>query len=236
MLSVVFGWEEDIRDLIRDELSRHPSGSVNAALLSKWLDDDPDHMVTMMTTADNPASMDWMLLALSGFNKSSNKKTADAFVQKMLAKGDINAAATILLSLDERNEAIEIYVSQNRYMEAILLACLLSPQDWQRQSFLVRKWGEHVVENSQQQLAIRCFSCTGVESSVPWTSPIAQLAANFVDQRSVQPSYMANSLRRGMLEAPTPVAMPAPPTPLRQAAATGTRVTAKTSALKLITS
>jgi hypothetical protein len=39
------------------------------------------------------------------------------------------------------------------------MTCLLFPSDWQRQSYLVRRWGEHVVTHSQQQLAIRCFMC-----------------------------------------------------------------------------
>ena len=52
------------------------------------------------------------------------------------------------------------------------------PTDWQRQSYLVRRWGEHVVAHSQQQLAIRCFMCTGVEPSDPWASPAVH-QANF---------------------------------------------------------
>ena len=39
MLSTVFGWHEDIRSLIEDELSRHRSGSASAVLLAKWLGD-----------------------------------------------------------------------------------------------------------------------------------------------------------------------------------------------------
>jgi hypothetical protein len=153
-------------------------GSQNAVLLSKWLDDDPDHMAAMIGVGGTPSNLDWMMLALSGLgNQAQTKKIGQAFVEKMLAKGDIHAAATILLSLGDENDAIEVYVTRNYFMEAILLTCLLRPSDWQRQSFLVRRWGEHVVENSQQHLAIRCFSCTGVEPSEPWTSPTAQRAA-----------------------------------------------------------
>ena len=37
LLKVVFGWDNDIDDLIRDELARHIPGSGAAVLLSKWL-------------------------------------------------------------------------------------------------------------------------------------------------------------------------------------------------------
>lgn len=242
MLSVVFGWDDDIHELIRDELSRHPVGSLNAALLSKWLNDDPDHLASIMGAGGTTTSMDWMLLALSGIgNQDQAKKVAQAFVQKMLAKGDVHAAATILLAIGDRNDAIEVYVTRDHFMEAVLLTCLVMPADWQRQSYLVRKWGEHVVENSQQSLAIRCFSCTGVEPSAPWTSPSAQMMSGKADHKDPGPELnlpypllQRSTIRTEMPEAPTPVAMPAPPTPL-QPPPPGVRMTAKTSALKLIT-
>jgi hypothetical protein len=238
MLSVVFGWGDDIQGLIRDEMSRHPRGSQSAVLLSKWLDDDPDHMASMMGAGGTPSSLDWMMLALSGIgNQAQSKKVGQAFVEKMLAISDIHAAATILLSLGDYNDAIEVYVTRNHFMEAILLTCLLMPQNWQRISFLVREWGKDVVENSEQHLAIRCFSCTGVEPSEPWTSPTAQMAAKFTEQAysgqgsdAGQPS----GLRREFMEAPTPVAMDVPQPPVKTSLPA--RMTAKNPALKLITS
>ncbi|KAL4914881.1 hypothetical protein BDW62DRAFT_189729 [Aspergillus aurantiobrunneus] len=179
MLSMVFGWDGDIEGLIKDELYRHPPGSPAAILLAQWIDEsDTDHMVSMISTG--PTSMgDWMLLALSQMNgQSQANKVGQAFVQKLLELGDVHTAATILIGLGDRNDAIEVYVSQNHYMEAILMTCLVMPTDWQRQSYLVRRWGEHVVAHSQQQLAIRCFMCTGVEPSDPWASPAVH-QANF---------------------------------------------------------
>ena len=213
-------------------------GSQNAVLLSKWLDDDPDHMAAMIGAGGTPSNLDWMMLALSGLGSQvQTKKIGQAFVEKMLARGDIHAAATILLSLGDEDDAIEVYVSRHHFMEAILLTCLLRPSDWQRQSFLVRRWGEHVVENAQQHLAIRCFSCTGVEPTEPWTSPTAQRAVNFFDHAAAMDEVslgqgQKSKPRRGFLDAPTPIAMPAPPPQFNS----GGRMTAKTSALKLITS
>lgn len=154
---------------------------------------------------------------------------AQAMVQKMLESGDIHAAATILMGLGDRNDAIEVYVIRNYFMEAILLTCLLMPCDWQRQSHLVRRWGEHVVENSQQHLAIRCFACTGVEPSEPWTSPTAQLATGFEQAQRVA------AQKDLLLEAPTPIAMLAPTSPAKSGPG-GSRMTVKNSALKLMTS
>ncbi|KAH8425187.1 uncharacterized protein LDX57_002936 [Aspergillus melleus] len=231
MLSLVFGWEGDIDGLINDELSRHTPGSPSAIVLAQWLgESDTDEMVSMLSSG--PASTaDWMLLAFSQMSgESQANKVGQAFVQKLLEIGDVHTSATVLLGLGDRNDAIEVYVSQNYYMEAILMACLVTPTDWQRQSFLVRCWGEHVVSHSQQQLAIRCFMCTGVEPSEPWTSPAAQQAASFAEVIS----------KRSPMTSPepqfqNPANLLAPPNP--QPKGSGTlRQPAKTPALKLITS
>ncbi|KAL1971308.1 hypothetical protein VTN77DRAFT_260 [Rasamsonia byssochlamydoides] len=218
MLSIVFGWEGDIEGLIRDEMSRHPPGSQNAIFLSRWLGDiNPDQMFAIIGSGSVSASA-WMFLALSqmGGHEQANK-IGQTFVQRLLEIGDIHASATILLALGDRNDAIEVYVSRNYFMEAILMTCLLMPSDWQRQSYLVRRWGEHVVSNSQQQLAIRCFMCTGVEPSEPWTSPTAP--------------------RFGELRVTSPEPQPPVSRPSEQSQpGNSNRMTVKNSALKLITS
>lgn len=109
------------------------------------------------------------------------------------------------------------------------MTCLLMPSDWQRQSYLVRRWGEYVVSHSQQQLAIRCFMCTGAEPTEPWTSPAAQQAASFAE----------------VIRGKSPLASPDPmqsnnvnliPPPSRPKSASNSRPAGKTPALKLITS
>ena len=256
MLSVVFGWEEDIDDLIRDELSRHPPDSSRAIFLTKWLNEDPDYLAEVMRSTGMVSGMDWLLLAMGVIDENvSSRKIVQVFLEKLLSKGDIHAAVTLLLAIGDKTDAIEVYVSRDQFLEAVLLACLVTPSDWQRQSHLVRKWGEHVVENSQQQLAIRCFSCTGVEPSEPWTSPTAQMATRSQEREMLKPLMIEAAQktaplqsqpfpdifrktleRRRTLDAPTPVAMPAPPTPFRTAAQQNTRITPQSSALKLITS
>lgn len=253
MLHTVFGWPEDIQDLVRDELSRHPPDSQNAVFLSRWLNEDTEYLSEVMGQTSVLSNIDWMLLALGTIDHAaSSKRITQVFIEKMLSRGDTHAAATMLLCLGDRSDAIEVYVSRNQFLEAVLLTALVTPNDWQRQSHLVRKWGEHVVENSQQQLAIRCFSCTGVEPTEPWTSPTAAqlpnhplrdnqqhipiLTAPEQESETFPEIYRKTLERRRTMDAPTPIAMPAPPTPFRAAAAQHGRVTPQTSALKLITS
>jgi hypothetical protein len=154
MLSTIFGWEGEVDGLIRDELSRHPRGSASSLLLTKWLGDiDTD---IMATSSQSMTSSDWMLLALSGIGgQASQQKVARAYIQRLLEKGDVHTAATIMIGMGDQNDAIEIYVSHKRYMEALLLTCYVYPADWGRQAQLIRKWGEWAVQHSQQALAIR---------------------------------------------------------------------------------
>ncbi|KAJ5433272.1 uncharacterized protein N7458_012428 [Penicillium daleae] len=230
MLSVVFGWDGDIQDLLRDELSRHKEGSQSAILLTRWLNENDSDQMAAMLGPRQVTITDWMILALSQMSgQTQANKVGQAFVQKLLEIGDIHTAASILLGIGDCNDAIEVYVSRNHFMEAILMTCLLMPTDWQRQSYLVRRWGEHVVSHSQQQLAIRCFMCTGAEPTEPWTSPAAQQAASFAE----------------MIRGKSPLASPEPTQPLgpsfmsplnRPKSGSSQRPAGKTPALKLITS
>ncbi|KAI9837673.1 MAG: hypothetical protein M1837_002715 [Sclerophora amabilis] len=217
MLSVVFGWDDDIEPLIQDELRHHKPGSVSAVLLSKWLGDVDADLMASMVGSETMTSSDWMLLALSQIGgQASTKKVGQAFVQRLLEKGDVHAAATILLGLGDQSDAVEVYVSHRYFMEAVLLTCLVFPNDWQRQSELVRKWGEYSVQHSQQHLAIRCFSCTGMETLSVLTSPRAQDATH----QQAQPYQSLPQILSPPLSPP---------------GTAQSRMKAKNSALKLIT-
>ncbi|KAI1498053.1 hypothetical protein F5X99DRAFT_341549 [Biscogniauxia marginata] len=216
MLSIIFGWNREIHDLVRDEMARHPSGSPSRILLAKWLGDiDAD---VMMAASENMTSSDWMLLALSGIGgTASQHKLGRAYVQRLLENGDVHAAATIMIGMGDHNDAIEVYVSHKKYLEAVILLCLFFPSVWERQAQIIKKWGEFAVQHGQQGLAIRCFACTGQESSEPWTSPsAAQVTFQSLNQsipEILSPPLSPPGLNRGPQ-----------------------RSIAKTSALKLITS
>lgn len=221
MLEVVFGWNNDIEPLVRDELAHHDPGSTSAVLLSKWLGEVDSDTMTAAMNSGSISSSDWMLLALSSMGgQASMGKMGQAMVQKLLQQGDFHTSATILLGLGDREDAVEVYVSRSFYMEAILLTCLTFPADWERQAHLVRRWGEFVVENSQQQLAIRCFSCTGVEPPIPWASPSLQ------SQSTISQGTPSISSMLSPPTSPPPATQPTAPA----------RMTSKTASLKLITS
>ncbi|KAI5256790.1 hypothetical protein E4T42_01481 [Aureobasidium subglaciale] len=186
MLSVVFGWNDDIESL---------PGSASSVLLSKWLGEFGADTMAALVGSENMTSSDWMLLALSSMGPSSGKQVGQAFVQRLLEKGDIHPAVAVLLGFGEHDDAIEVYVSRGYHMEAVLLTCLTMPSDWQRQSYLVRKWGEVSVMQSQPELAVRCFSCTSIETSDSWSSPRAQDAV-FSSQRDqgISPSPLSPPL------------------------------------------
>lgn len=222
MLSVVFGWNDDIQSLVRDELSRHRPGSASGVLLSKWLGDVGADAMASMIGSESMTSSDWMLLALSSIGQDSQKKVGEAFVQRLLEKGDIHPAVAILLGLGEFNDAIEVYVSQNYWMEAVILTCLTMPSDWGRQSWLIRKWGESAVKQGQAELAVRCFSCTSIETSEPWISPRAQQDAVYAAQQQ---------RLTGVLNASSPQSPPNSP----PSVGGSERVKSKNASLKLIT-
>ncbi|EWY86293.1 hypothetical protein FOYG_10877 [Fusarium oxysporum NRRL 32931] len=148
---------------------------------------------------------------------TSQQKLGHTYVQRLLEAGDVHAAVTIMLGMGDHNDAIEVYISHKRYMEALILTCLSAPSVWERQAAIIRKWGEWAVQHGQQQLAIRCFACTDQESTEPWTSPsAAQL--NFQTMTPSIPEILSPPLSPpGVQRGPQ-------------------RSIAKTSALKLITS
>jgi hypothetical protein len=155
-------------------VARQRPGSASSVLLSKWLGEFGADTMAAMVGSENMTSSDWMLLALSSMGPSSGKQVGQTFVQRLLEKGDIHPAVAVLLGFGEHDDAIEVYVSRGYFMEATLLTCLTMPSDWQRQSYLVRKWGEASVMKGQPELAVRCFSCTSLETSDSWSSPRAQ--------------------------------------------------------------
>ncbi|KAI0113541.1 hypothetical protein GGR51DRAFT_546814 [Nemania sp. FL0031] len=200
MLSIIFGWNREMEDLVRDEMLRHPARSASRILLAKWLGDMNADIMT--ATSENMTSSDWMLLALSGIGgQASQHSLGRAYVQRLLENGDVHAAATIMVGMGDYNDAIEIYVSHKKFLEALVLLCLFFPGVWERQAAVIKKWGDFAVQHGQQGLAIRCYACTGIESSEPWASPSAvQVTFQFANQsipEVLSPPLSPPGLNRG---------------------------------------
>ncbi|EFQ97063.1 WD domain-containing protein [Nannizzia gypsea CBS 118893] len=172
MLTVIFGWEGNIEDLIRSEFKQHTYGSQHSAILARWLLTSEADIMAPMVEASTSSYVNWMIMALSLLTKKeASKEPGQALAKKLLASNDTHAAAAVLMGIGEGDLAVELYVSKNQFMEAVLLSCLLTPAAWSRQSYLIRKWGEHAAINSQQHLALRCFSCTETANPVSWKGP-----------------------------------------------------------------
>ncbi|RKK45919.1 hypothetical protein BFJ69_g18242, partial [Fusarium oxysporum] len=96
MLNTIFGWNKEVEDLIRDEMSRHPQGSASRILLAKWLGDIDLNI--MSANFENMTTSHWMLLALSGIGgHTSQQKLGHTYVQRLLEAGDVHTAVTIML-------------------------------------------------------------------------------------------------------------------------------------------
>ena len=108
-------------------------------LLSKWLGDIGADDMSSMVGSESMTSSDWMLLALSSIGTDSKKQVGEAFVQRLLEKGDVHPAVAILLGLGEYNDAIEVYVAQQYWLEAILLTCMTRPAGMSLKHTLLRK-------------------------------------------------------------------------------------------------
>lgn len=239
MLAVVFGWQDDIYALINNELDQHSTGTPNAIYLARWLGAEPGPVADALASTPADSALDWMRFALNSIgNYAGTKKMAQAFTQKLLTQGEIHAAACLFIATGDYNDAIEVYVSRSFYMEAVLLACLLMPSDWQRLSHLVREWGDNVVSQSNANLAVRCYSCTNIEPAEPWTSPSAPLAAQSStdDGPRLQPSIYHKTMERRSLAETSPQASLAPPVVFPASGSNKQRQATQDGGLKLITS
>ena len=74
MLKVVFGWSDNITNLVREEMRRHRPGSASVIMLAKWLGDMGADSMASMIGSESMTSSDWMLLALSSIGQDSQKK------------------------------------------------------------------------------------------------------------------------------------------------------------------
>lgn len=158
--------------------------------------------MSSMPGPHNMTSSDWMLLALSAVGGTKQQmQLGRAFVQRMLEMGDLHPAVAILIGIGDLSEAIQVYTSRNYFMEAALLTCLLFPNDWQRISFIVRKWGEHAMSESEPELAVKCFSCTSMQPSGAWLLEKSQgkVSTEHGQQPTLSPSSVSSQSPRNRL-------------------------------------
>ncbi|KAK6349513.1 hypothetical protein TWF696_005797 [Orbilia brochopaga] len=160
MFSSVFGFEGDAESLIREEIAQHPARSLQSLILRLWLHDLDANALNVLMGSETLVPSDWLFIALSAMGgQKSWQQTVRVFIMRLIQKGDVHNAVMCFLMIGERDQAIEHYVSNKKYMEAVLLTALFY-KEWRRLSVLVRKWGEHAAENGEGGLAMRCFAIT----------------------------------------------------------------------------
>ncbi|KAF3191026.1 hypothetical protein TWF106_008028 [Orbilia oligospora] len=172
MFSSVFGFEGDAEALIREEIAQHPARSLQSLMLRLWLHDLDANALNVLMGSETLVPSDWLFIALSAMGgQKSWQQTVRVFIMRLIQKGDVHNAVMCFLMIGERDQAIEHYVSNKKYMEAVLLTALMY-KEWRRLSILVRKWGEHAAENNEGSLAMRCFAITeNIPDPVPTPAP-----------------------------------------------------------------
>ncbi|KAJ6264956.1 hypothetical protein Dda_1110 [Drechslerella dactyloides] len=160
MFSSVFGFEGDAESLIREEIAQHPARSLQSLILRLWLHDLDANALNVLMGSETLVPSDWLFIALSAMGgQKSWQQTVRVFIMRLIQKGDVHNAVMCFLMIGERDQAIEHYVSNKKYMEAVLLTALFY-KEWRRLAVLVKKWGEHAAENGEGGLAMRCFAIT----------------------------------------------------------------------------
>ncbi|EXK25603.1 hypothetical protein FOMG_17765 [Fusarium oxysporum f. sp. melonis 26406] len=111
-LNTIIGWNIEVEDLIRAEISKHPQGSASRIILGKWLGDIDPNIINAYF--ENMTSSDRMLLALSGIGAhSSQQKLGHIYVQRLLEAGGVHTAVTIILGIGDHNDTIKPLVFEN---------------------------------------------------------------------------------------------------------------------------
>ncbi|KAK6542789.1 hypothetical protein TWF694_006731 [Orbilia ellipsospora] len=172
MFSSVFGFEGDAEALIREEIAQHPARSLQSLMLRLWLQDLDANALNVLMGSDTLVPSDWLFIALAAMGgQKSWQQSVRVFIMRLIQKGDVHNAVMCFLMIGERDQAIEHYISNKKYMEAVLLTALMY-KEWRRLSILVRKWGEHAAEHGEGSLAMRCFAVTeNIPEPMPTPAP-----------------------------------------------------------------
>ncbi|KAK2814549.1 hypothetical protein FQN49_008157, partial [Arthroderma sp. PD_2] len=107
MLTVVFGWEGNIEDLIRSEFKQHTYGSQHSAILARWLLPSDSSIMAPMVEASTSSYVNWMIVALNLLTKKeASKEPGQALAKKLLASNDPHAAVAVLMGIGEGDLAV----------------------------------------------------------------------------------------------------------------------------------
>jgi hypothetical protein len=184
MLRKVFGWEEDVRSLVRTEWHMHRQHSIERAILQCWLNEDlVDHSDRNHSTRRS-LGVDWIVLALRASAGNDDQTMGMGFAWRLEKEGDVHSAAALYIGMNQVERAVEMYTSDGQWIEAILLTALKWPDEWQRIANLLRRWTSAMLAECDElrSLAARCIASSEVKPKQHW-APLSAKYAAFLPKR-----------------------------------------------------
>jgi hypothetical protein len=184
MLRKIFGWEEDVRSLIRTEWHLHRQHSIERAILQCWLNEDLVDHSDRNSPARRSLDVDWIVLALRTSAGNGDQTMRMGFAWRLEKEGDVHSAAALYVGMDQVERAVDMYTSDGHWVEAIILAALKWPNEWQRIANLVRRWTSSMLAKCDElrSLAARCIASSEVKPKQHW-APLSAKYAAFLPKR-----------------------------------------------------
>jgi hypothetical protein len=101
----------------RNVVNSAPAQSLHAIMLRMWLQELDQNALSVLLGTDMMVSGDWLILALSSMGGQKSWATVfRAFAMRLIQKGNLHTAAMCLLALDDKQGAVEVYISHKQYM------------------------------------------------------------------------------------------------------------------------
>jgi hypothetical protein len=187
MLRKIFGWEEDVRSLIRTEWHLHRQHSIERVILQCWLNEDLVDHSDRNSSARRSLDVDWIVLALRASAGNSDHTMRMGFAWRLEKEGDVHSAAALYIGMNQVKRAVEMYTSDGQWIEAILLTALKWPDEWQRIANLLRRWTSAMLAECDElrSLAARCIASSEVKPKQHW-APLSAKYAAFLPKRERQ--------------------------------------------------
>jgi hypothetical protein len=184
MLRKVFGWEEDVRSLIRTEWHMYRQHSIERAILQCWLGENLVNHSDRNDSNRTSLDVEWIVHALRASPGNNDHTMRMGFAWRLEKEGDLHAAAALYIGMDQVERVVGMYTSGGHWIDAVLLTALRWPDDWQRIANLLRRWTSAMLAECDelQSLAVRCIASSEVKPKQHW-APLSAKYAAFLPKR-----------------------------------------------------
>jgi hypothetical protein len=152
-------------------------------ILQCWLGENLVDHSGRNESAGRSLDVDCMMLAL----RTSGREDLVAkmsLAQRLRDEGDMHLAAALHISMGQTDAATGMYISSGLWMEAILLAALHWPQEWQRIAGFLRGWTASMLAECDELRgrAARCISSSEIKPKQHW-APLSSKYAAFLPKQ-----------------------------------------------------